>query len=265
MDYKFLDYTLHDCTLSERRRCRFAKIIFNSPPVNAISSTLLSNLSDAIDQAEEDACRAVLFTGAGKTFVAGADISVMKVFSSKEAKDFIEKGQAIMNKIENSHLVTLAAINGFALGGGLELALSCDIRILSDKATVGLPEVSLGVIPAFGGTQRLSRMLGEGNAKYFILTGNHITSTQALSVGIAQEIVPHEQLLVESEMRIKEILSNGPLAVSSAKHLVHSSFDTELEQGFLNEKEHFCKLFETGEANEGLSAFIEKRKPNFSN
>ena len=265
MPYKFIDYTLHDYELSDQRRCQFAKIVFNSPPVNSLSPTLLSSLSDAINQAHEEGCRAILFTGAGKTFVAGADISVMQTFSPKEAAEFIEKGQAIMNKLENSALITLAAINGFALGGGLELALACDIRILSDKATVGLPEVGLGVVPAFGGTQRLSRVVGEGNAKYFILTGNHITPEQALRTGIAQEVVPHDQLLAKSEMKIKKILSNGPLAVSSAKYLVHSSFDAQLEQGFLNEKEHFCKLFEAGEANEGLSAFIEKRNPNFLN
>ena len=256
-------YEILSFELSGEKDARFAEIVFNSPPVNAISPSLLSEFSNAIDQAEQESCRAILLTGEGKAFIAGADISVMKSFSPEQANEFIVRGQTVINQLEQSTLITLAAINGFTLGGGLELALACDIRILSDKATIGLPEVSLGVIPAFGGTQRLSRMVGEGNAKYFILTGNHITPDQALSTGIVQEVVPHEQLLVESKKRIQKILTNGPLAVSAAKKLVHSSLIHPLKKAYRTKKNTFVSYLNLVKQMRAYLLLLKKENQTF--
>ena len=266
MTYQLLHFELSDIEFSDGRKSKLAKITLNSPPLNILSFSLLSDLSNALKQAEEEKCRAILITGGdSKAFIAGADISTMKKFSPHEAEDLIDQGQKIINKFENSSMITLAAINGFALGGGLELALACDIRILSEKATLGLPEVGLGVIPAFGGTQRLARLIGSGDAKYLILTGNYITADEAFRLGLAQVVAPHEKLLLESKKIIKKILTNGPLAVTLSKDLINSSFDIEFKQGLKNEKEYFSKLFQSGEAKEGLSAFTEKRSPKFKN
>ena len=263
MGYKLIQLEKSVVKLPNEKETTLAKITLNAPPVNALSPALLTEMSQVIQQVEKEQGSVLIITGAGKSFIAGADISVMKDFSKEQAQEFGQMGQEIINQFANSHLITIAAINGFALGGGLEFALACDIRIFSDKAVVGLPEVGLGVVPAFGGTQRLPRIIGEGNAKYFTITGSQITPDEALRMGITQKITTPESLMKEAEGVACEILAKGPQAVRSVKKLVQSSFEHDLPKGFSQERETFAELFHIKEANEGLTAFVEKRPARF--
>ncbi|MBE7412622.1 MAG: enoyl-CoA hydratase-related protein [Leptospiraceae bacterium] len=242
-----------------------AKVEINRPEaLNALNEELLSEIEENTKDLEKDSnIRVMILTGAGKAFVAGADIAKMKDFDSNGGHKFSDFGQRVFNSIQNSDLVSIAAINGFALGGGLELALSCDIRIASTNAKLGLPEVSLGLIPGFGGTQRLSRLVGLGKANELILTGDMITAEEALHFGLVNKLVSPEELLNSANSMAASILKKGTNAVKIAKRVTREGLDKTLPNGLELERIKFGELFETKETKEGLSAFLEKRKPNF--
>ncbi|MCG8410905.1 MAG: enoyl-CoA hydratase-related protein, partial [Bacteroidales bacterium] len=206
--------------------------------------------------------RLIIFTGSGKSFVAGADISEMAGKSKAEAQALAELGQSTFNKIENLNLPVIAAVNGFALGGGCELAMACDFRIASTKAKFGQPEVNLGIIPGYGGSQRLSRLSGMGNAMYMIMTGAMIDATEAKNIGLVQKVVEPEQLLRETIKIAQTILAKGPNTIPAAKRVVRDGFKATLQEGLDMEADEFSTLFES-DAKEGMTAFLEKRNPNW--
>jgi enoyl-CoA hydratase len=231
--------------------------------MNALNIDLFLEMRDVMNNLENSEIRVMIITGSGKAFVAGADIAAMKTYDEKKAFEFSELGQSIFTSIENSGIVSIAAINGFALGGGLELALSCDIRIASKLAKLGLPETSLGLIPGFGGTQRLARLAGKHIANELIFSGEMFTAEVALTKGFLNRVVEAEDLMKEAESLVNSILLKGPKAIKSAKKTIRESLDLSEFKGMELEKTEFSKLFDGTESLEGLSAFLEKRKPNF--
>lgn len=233
--------------------------------LNALNSSILEQLEAAIGLLEgKPEIRVLILTGAGdKAFVAGADISELKELSQQQGKRASRRGQRLFSQIEESRLLVIAAINGFALGGGLELAMACDFRVLSEKAIVGLPEVSLGIIPGYGGTQRLTRIVGADRALELIATGRKIDAAAALSMGIAHRVVAPEELMPQCKSLAMEILANAPLAVSAAKRAVRGAIDACGEEGYYLEAAEFAKLCTSSDAMEGMTAFFERRKPRF--
>jgi enoyl-CoA hydratase len=237
----------------------------NRPKVlNALNIETLQELSKAISHlSESDDVRVIIITGEGKAFVAGADIAEMKDMSPDEAIQFSRSGQKVLDLIARLEKPVIAAINGFALGGGCELALACDIRIASDKAKLGQPEVDLGVIPGFAGTQRLSRLVGVAKAKEMIFTGDMVDAQTAHSIGLVNQVVPADQLMNVCMELANKIASKGPTAVKMAKKVINQGIQARLEEGSAYETRDFAECFVTGEAKEGMSAFLEKRKPNW--
>ncbi|MCB1179346.1 MAG: enoyl-CoA hydratase/isomerase family protein [Leptospiraceae bacterium] len=256
MDLKYLQVTKENAV---------ATVKINRPEaLNALNTDILKEIKTCFEELEKDSSLRIVFvTGEGKAFVAGADIAAMKEYDSKKAEEFSKLGQSAFDTIDSSRLVSIALINGFALGGGMELALSCDMRIASESAKMGLPEVSLGLIPGFGGTQRLSRLIGVGRALEIILSGDMITAEDAYRIGIVNKISPPENLLETGEKLAKSILSRGPEAVSKAKEVVKKGVNLSLDNGQKLEKKEFSLLFDGAQSKEGLGAFLEKRKPNF--
>lgn len=236
--------------------------------LNALSNGVLEELSSALGEVEKafpKNCQALIITGAGeKSFVAGADISELAKLSPKEAVKFAEKGQAILRKIEQLPVPVIAAVNGFALGGGLELALACDFIYASDNARMGLPEVSLGLIPGFGGTVRLSRVVGLNIAREMILTGDMVKADQALAWGLVNRVVPQTELLATARKTLESAIAKGPLAVKAAKHAILKTFDQNIDLAMQTEAEVFSELFTTDDVREGTGAFLEKRKAKFA-
>jgi len=231
--------------------------------LNALNKDTLAELADVIEFAgKSDEVRGVLLTGAGeKAFVAGADISEFADYDAVQGEALARHGQKIVfDAIENCSKPVIAAINGFALGGGLELAMACHMRIASEKAKLGLPEVSLGLIPGYGGTQRLTRLVGKGRAIEMITTGEMITAIQAEKFGLINYIVAQTELIAKSEELLNKIKSRAPLAVANAIGAINASVDAG---GFEVEITAFGKCFNTDDFKEGTSAFIEKRKPVF--
>lgn len=237
----------------------------NRPNVlNALNIETLQELSKAISHlSESDDVRVIIITGEGKAFVAGADIAEMKDMSPDEAIQFSKSGQKVFDLIARTEKPVIAAVNGFALGGGCELALACDIRIASDKAKLGQPEVDLGVIPGFAGTQRLSRLVGVAKAKEMIFTGDMVDAQTAHSIGLVNQVVPADQLMNVCMELANKIASKGPTAVKMAKRVINQGIEAHLEEGSAYETRDFAECFATGEAKEGMSAFLEKRKPNW--
>ena len=237
----------------------------NRPNVlNALNIETLQELSEAISDLSESAdVRVVIITSAGKAFLAGADIAEMKDMSPDEAIQFSKSGQKVFDLIASLEKPVIAAVNGFALGGGCELALACDIRIASDKAKLGQPEVNLGVIPGFAGTQRLSRLVGAAKAKEMIFTGDMVDAQTALSIGLVNQVIPADQLMNVCMELANKIASKGPTAVKMAKRAINQGIEARLEEGSAYETRDFAECFATGEAKEGMSAFLEKRKPNW--
>jgi enoyl-CoA hydratase len=234
--------------------------------LNALNAGIIAALADAIDVAQTDGeVRTIVLTGSGdKAFVAGADIKEFADFSGKEGKALAKQGQEILfNRIERSAKPVIAAVNGFALGGGLELALACHIRIASDNALMGLPEVSLGVIPGYGGTQRLPQIVGKGKALEMILSAKMIGAEEAASCGLVNAVVPLELLLETASKMARSIMKNSPKAVSTAIQAVLAGYEDGIN-GFDAEINCFGASFETEDFKEGTQAFIEKRKPKFS-
>jgi enoyl-CoA hydratase len=243
-----------------------AKITINRPQqLNALNIELLKELECAVYEVKEDPELYVLIiTGAGeKAFVAGADITGMKDMTVKEAIEFASMGQRVFNSIENLPIPVIAVVNGFALGGGCELALACDIVIASRDAKFGQPEVNLGVIPGFGGTQRLPRVVSKNKAKELIFTGDMITADEAMEIGMVNKVVDGGKLMEEAEAMAKKILSRGPVAVKYAKRAINYGIEAGLYPGLELEKTLFANLFVTEDQREGMRAFVEKRKPVF--
>lgn len=243
-----------------------AQVTIDRPDqLNALNLDLLAELVSLVtDLGEDDALRAVVFTGAGRAFVAGADIAAMKEMSDEEAAGFGRQGHQAMNTIEKLSVPTIAAVNGFALGGGLELALSCDLIYLSDSARVGLPEVGLGIIPGFGGTQRLGRLIGWQQAKRLIFTGTQLSAEEAVELGLALDALPADELLDEVHSVASDIADNGPIAVRKAKDVMRRGADLTLREGTELELQSFTDLWPTDDRIEGMTAFVEKRDPEFS-
>ncbi len=232
--------------------------------LNALNSEVLRELSNAaMTLAEDDTLRAVIVTGAGRAFVAGADIAAMKEMSADQAKSFGNLGHQAMNAIEQLPVPTFAAVNGFALGGGLELALSCDLIYLSDAAKVGLPEVGLGIIPGFGGTQRLGRRIGWQQARRLVFTGDTISADEALRIGLAVDVLPADNFLDEVRNVAQTIAQKGPLAVRRAKQVMRRGADLAIGDALKAEVAAFSGLWDTDDRTEGMTAFIDKRSPDF--
>ncbi|ACY16279.1 enoyl-CoA hydratase/isomerase family protein [Haliangium ochraceum] len=233
--------------------------------LNALSSVVLSELITAISEIElDDAVRVVIITGAGeKSFVAGADIAEMQDLGPHHAEALAELGGTLAASIENAATPYIAAVNGFALGGGLELALACDFIYAADTAKLGLPEVTLGVIPGFGGTQRLPRRVGVAKAKEMIFTGARIGAEEALRIGLVDAVYPLAELLEAAGKTAARIAANGPLAVAQAKKLVHVGQSMSLESAAMLEQRTFAGLFDTEDQKEGMRAFLDKRKADF--
>ncbi|AOM76676.1 enoyl-CoA hydratase/isomerase family protein [Pedobacter steynii] len=233
--------------------------------LNALNKETLAELADVIAfAAHNDEVRAVLLTGAGeKAFVAGADISEFAAYTAEQGEVLARNGQnSVFDAIENCPKPVIAAINGFALGGGLELAMACHIRVASENARLGLPEVSLGLIPGYGGTQRLTQLVGKGRAIEMITTADMITAAHAEKIGLVNHVVPAAELLSKVEEILAKIKLRAPLAIASAVKAVNASllFD---ENGFETEIREFGKCFDTNDFKEGTTAFLEKRKPAF--
>jgi enoyl-CoA hydratase len=242
-------------------------ITINRPnSLNALNTEVLEELDHVfhyISRADEVKC--VIVTGAGRAFVAGADISQMSRLNTIEGREMAIQGQRVMEFIENLDKTVIAAINGFALGGGCELAMACDIRFASEKAKFGQPEVNLGIIPGYGGTQRLSRLVGKGMAKYLILGAEIISAEEAHRIGLVQKVVPPEELLTEAEKFAKLVVSKAPIAVKMAKTAINNGINLDLRSGVAFEAEAYVSTFCSEDRVEGMKAFIEKRDPKFKN
>ena len=241
-------------------------VTINRPDVlNALNVATLSELHDAVDElAKHSDVYGIILTGAGpKAFVAGADIEHLSELAPHAAYEFSTLGGKALQRIESVGKPVIAAVNGFALGGGCELALACDFIIASTKARFGQPEVNLGLIPGFGGTQRLSRLIGKNLARYLVYTGDMVRADWALAKGLCNEVVEPEQLLERCFDIVKTIAKKGPLAVSYAKQVIQSGYDLPLEAALDLEARAFSQLFATADMKEGTGAFLEKRKPGF--
>ena len=241
-------------------------ITLNRPKaLNALNQATLEELNQIADKlAQDTSVKVIIITGSGeKAFVAGADITQMQPMSAIEGRNFGKLGQAVFNKIENLPQPVIGAINGFALGGGCELAMACDIRYASDKAKFGQPEVTLGITPGFAGTQRLARLVGKGRAKELLYTGDIIDAHEAYRLGLVNKVVPAEELMLAVMVLAQKILSRAPVAVQLCKAAVNEGLDTDLETGTAYEAEVFGLCFATADQKEGMGAFVEKRKAQF--
>ncbi|MFZ5944534.1 MAG: short-chain-enoyl-CoA hydratase [Bacillota bacterium] len=241
-------------------------ITINRPKaLNALNIDVFKELSPLLDEiAKDSSVKVVVITGSGeKAFVAGADITYMLPMSSPEGKAWGEVGQGVFNKIENLPQPVIAAINGFALGGGCELAMACDIRVASEKAKFGQPEVGLGIIPGFAGTQRLPRLVGKGIAKELLFTGDIIGAQEAYRIGLVNKVVPPEELMSTAKELAQKIMRHAPYAVQLCKEAVNIGMDVDLETGSKYEGTLFGITCSTEDKKEGMTAFVEKRKPNF--
>ncbi len=235
--------------------------------LNALNSNVVESLEYSLTNLEQDAAvKVVVITGAGeKAFVAGGDIKEMAAMAPLEARAFARKGQRMVEFIEKMHKPVIAAVNGYALGGGLELALACDFIYASDKAKLGLPEVTLGVIPGFGGTQNLPRLIGPNKAKELIFSGKILSAQQAREWGIVNEVFPAEELTARVTEIALLIARNGMIAVASAKDAIVNGLNMSKEDGLRYESSLFATLFATDDQREGMQAFIAKRKAEFKN
>jgi enoyl-CoA hydratase len=257
MGYETLLFDIHDGA---------ATITINRPDkLNALNDQVVDELAHAAERvATEDAIKGAIITGAGtKAFVAGADIADLAKQGPFDGKRRALRGQAMLRRLETSGKPVIAAVNGYALGGGCELAMACHLRIASDNAKFGQPEVKLGIAPGYGGTQRLPRIVGKGNALFLILTGEMIDAQEAHRMGLVSKVVPGAELLAAAQRTLRGILAMGPLAVRLAMEAVDQGLEMALEQGLLLEANHFGLLAATSDMKEGLTAFLEKRPPKF--
>ncbi|MFH2012327.1 MAG: enoyl-CoA hydratase-related protein [Pseudomonadota bacterium] len=240
-------------------------VTINHPPANALDKKTTYELDQVIDiLTTDDAVKIIILTGAGeKIFVAGADISMFPQMDKNEGEKFSRELQEVLNRIEALEKVVICAVNGIALGGGCELAMACDIRIASENAKFGQPEVTLGIIPGAGGTQRLPRLVSKGKAKELIFTGDTITALEAKEIGLVDKVVPEKGALGEAKNMAKKIMSKGPIAIRYAKKAIDEGINITLSEGLKLERRLFSELFSTEDQKEGAKAFLEKRKANF--
>jgi enoyl-CoA hydratase len=247
-------------------RDSIAVVTLNRPKaLNVLNRALLAELDSALDAiAADSAIRAVILTGSGeKAFAAGADIQELAQLSAVEGQQLALRGQRIFSKLENLGKPVIAAINGFALGGGCELALACTLRIASETAKLGQPEVKLGLIPGYGGSQRLPRLVGKGAALKLILTGDVIPAAEALRIGLVEEVVPPADLLPRAEQIAQAVAAQAPLAIAKCLEAVHAGYDLPLDQALAHEAALFGLCCGTGDKAEGTRAFLEKRVPKW--
>jgi len=232
--------------------------------LNALDPQVVEEIGQALLELEAEGPRAIIVTGAGeRAFIAGADIGAMSVMAPLEAKRFSEIGHAAMALLDRSPVPTIAAVNGYALGGGCEVALACDVRIAAENASFGFPEVGLGILPGMGGTQRLPRLIGPALAKELIFTGRRIGAEEAKAIGLVNRVVAEGEALNSARELAAEISANGPLAVRHAKAAANRALDVDLVSGLEYEADQFALLFATEDASEGMNAFGERRKPAF--
>jgi enoyl-CoA hydratase len=257
MEYKVIKFEVVDS---------IAIVRINRPDaLNALNTNVFNEMDDVIARLVKDtSVRAMIITGEGKAFVAGADIAEMVNKTKEEGSDFSRLGQNTFRSLEKLDIPVIAAINGFALGGGLEFAMGCDFRIASNKAKFGQPEVNLGLIPGYAATQRLPRLVGMADALYMLLTAEMITADDALRIGLVQKVVEPEELMNECMRLGKLIAAKGPKAVAKVKRVTRASWLMSFEDGCEYEAQQFGTLFGKGnEGEEGMKAFLEKRKPNW--
>ena len=259
MNYKSLLLEVQD---------HIAVVTINRPDkLNALNGQIINDLDAIFDELKnDDNVYVIILTGSGeKAFVAGADISELNRLDVVSAKEFSERGQAVFNKIEKSDKPVIAAVNGFALGGGCELALACHIRLASETAKFGQPEVNLGIIPGYGGTQRLARLINTGRATEYILTADMIDANEALRIGLVSKVYPLNELLNNAQAMAKKIAGKGQQAIHLAMKSIRAVNDISLKEGLNLEASLFALCCGTEDFKEGTSAFLEKRKPDFKN
>lgn len=235
--------------------------------LNALNSEVLDDLNKVIDGVDLNAVRVLIITGAGeKSFVAGADIAEMSKLTKAEGEAFSKKGNDLFLKIEKLPIPVIAAVNGYALGGGCELSMACDIRLASENAVFGQPEAGLGITPGFGGTQRLARIVGMGRAKEIIYSTKNIKADEAYRIGLANHVYPAEELMAEAKKLASRIARNAPIAVRQCKKAINEGYQTDIDSAVALEEKYFGDCFETHDQVEGMTAFLEKRKEkNFTN
>jgi len=253
---KHVHYALND---------EIAVITMDSPPVNAFTDPLIRDFQQALGELENQNVRAMIITGTGRFFQAGGDMNrFLEIKSLEGARDFVLLAQNFMNDVAALPWPVIAAINGYALGGGLEIALACDIRIATSTALLGLPEVRYGILSGAGGTQRLSRLIGTGRAKLMMYTGEPIAAEKAYEIGLVDMVVEPEQLMAEAEQVARKIAINSTVAVRHVKKCVDEGIDKPLEEGLAIEREYWAGLIPYGDYIEGVNAFLEKRDPKFT-
>lgn len=229
--------------------------------LNALNDQVIRELDQTLDQIDPDEVRCIIVRGSGeKAFVAGADIAQMSTLTQQEGQSFGKLGNDVFRKLETLPVPTIAAVCGFALGGGCELAMSCDIRICSDTAVFGQPETGLGITPGFGGTQRMARLIGPGMAKQLIYSAKNIKAEEALRVGLVNAVYPVEELMPAAEKLAQTIAKNAPIAVRACKQAINEGLQTDMDRALEIEESLFGSCFETEDQREGMSAFLEKRK-----
>ena len=236
-------------------------IIDREKALNALNSQVLADLDAALDAVDLNEIRCLIVRGAGeKSFVAGADIAQMKELSKEEAEAFGKQGNDVMRKLEAFPIPTIAAVGGYALGGGCELAMSCDFRICSDTAVFGQPETGLGITPGFGGTQRLARLVGPGMAKQMIYTARNIKADEAYRIGLVNAVYPLSDLYAAAEKLASQIAANAPIAVRASKQAINDGLQVDIDHAVVVEEKNFGSCFDTADQQEGMGAFLEKRK-----
>jgi len=240
-------------------------LIHREKALNALNLNVMTRLDQIFSELENDEeVIVIIITGVGsKAFVAGADIKEIKEAGDKRT-EVIQRGQEIFFKIRNSSKVVIAAVNGYALGGGCELAMACDIRIASENAKLGFPETTLGLMPGYGGTQFLPRLIGMGKAKHMIFTGESLTAKEAYQFGLVEKVCSLDSLMDEVDRLAKKIASNGPFAVKACKRAIHKGMELPLEQALRIEMEEYDRVARSEDAEEGITSFIEKKSPTFT-
>lgn len=240
----------------------YAILTINRPEaLNALNGEVISQLGEVLQEIDLAAVRCLIVTGAGtKAFVAGADIAQMSSLTQVQAQAFGKQGNDVFRMLETFPVPTIAAVNGFALGGGCELAMSCDIRLCSDTAVFGQPEVGLGITPGFGGTQRMARLIGPGKAKELIYTARNMKAPEALAIGLVQGVYATEELLAEAEKMAARIAGNAPIAVRACKRAINDGLQVDMDAAVVVEEKLFASCFETKDQVNAMTAFVEKRK-----